>query len=93
MFDLKKAFDKVDHEILLNKLQFYGIRGTNNKLIRSYLSEHRQYAFVNESGSSLSKVEYGVPQGSVLGPLLFLISMTSLTILLVYQDFLQMTCV
>ena len=73
MLDLKKAFDTVDHEILLNKLQFYGIRGTINKLICSYLSERRQYVFVHGSRSSLSIVKYGVPQGSVLGQLLFLI--------------------
>ena len=79
MLDLKKAFDTVDHEILLNKLQFYGMRGTINKLIQSYLSEHRQYVFVNGSRSSLSKVEYGVPQGSVLEPLIFLIYINDLS--------------
>ena len=79
MLDLKKAFDTVDHEILLNKLQFYGMRGTINKLIQSYLSEHRQYVFVNGSRSSLSKVEYGVPQGSVFEPLIFLIYINDLS--------------
>ena len=79
MLDLRKAFGTVDHEILLNKLQFYGVRGTINKLIRSYLSERRQYVFVNGSRSSLSKVEYGVPLGSVLGQLLFLIYINDLS--------------
>ena len=71
--DLSKAFDTIDHPTLLTKLDRYGIRGNANCLIRSYLSNRVQYTEVfNEKSESLT-VKYGVPQGSVLGPLLFLL--------------------
>ena len=69
--DLSKAFDTVNHEILLAKLQHYGIRGTPLKQFESYLSGREQ--FVNLNGSSYKLAKCGVLQGSVLGPLLFLI--------------------
>ena len=71
--DLSKAFDTVNHEILLAKLQHYGIRGIPLKWFESYLSGREQ--FVNFSGycSSYKLAKCSVPQGSVLGPLLFLI--------------------
>ena len=69
--DLKKAFDTVDHEILLHKLERYGIRGHANMFIRSYLNNRHQYTTMSDSSSTLRKVHCGVPQGSVLGPLLF----------------------
>ena len=71
--DLKKAFDTIDHSILLDKLNYYGIRGLANKWIRSYLSNRYQYVVINNSHSENRKIVCGVPQGSILGPTLFLL--------------------
>jgi Reverse transcriptase (RNA-dependent DNA polymerase) len=72
-FDLQKAFDTVDHTILLNKLYIYGIRGNMHSWFVNYLSNRKQYTFVNNTCSVEGSIVCGVPQGSVLGPLLFLI--------------------
>ena len=69
--DLEKAFDSIDHEILLFKLSHYGFRGHVNNFLRSYLNQRQQYTRINNCNSNLSYIKYGVPQGSILGPLLF----------------------
>ena len=71
--DLSKAFDTIDHAKLLTKLEHYGIRGLTYNLLKSYLSNRTQYTVFQQTESDKCFVEYGVPQGSVLGPLLFLI--------------------
>merc|ERR1712013_573928 len=71
--DFAKAFDTVNHKILLGKLHHYGIRGTALSLIESYLTDRQQCVQINNAISDLDYVSHGVPQGSILGPLFFLL--------------------
>ena len=71
--DFSKAFDTINHNILLNKLSHYGIRGIALEWYRSYLQHRQQYVSLNNHFSDMQEINCGVPQGSILGPLLFII--------------------
>ena len=95
-FDLKKAFDAIDHSILLSKLSRYGVNDIELKWFESYLSNRQQCCYLNRAGSKMREIKVGVHQGSCLGPLLFLIYINDLPLVLkhptpsVFADDMQM---
>ena len=76
--DLTKAFDTINHDILLKKLEHLGIKGRANEWFKSYLSDRKQYMDIFDVQSPLENVSCGVPQGSILGPILFLVYMNDI---------------
>ena len=79
IFYLQKAFDTIAHDILLKQLEYYGIRGLSNNWFRFYLTKRKQFVSVNGFNSTNHYINNGVPQGSVLGHLLFLSYINILT--------------
>ena len=79
--DYRKAFDTVNHTLLLAKLEYYGIRGINNQWFKSYLTDRTQYTTYNGTRSDINSVNCGVPQGSILGPLLFIIYINDMNLI------------
>ena len=84
--DLSKAIDCLDHELVISKLNAYGFGLTALKLVHNYLSDRKQRTKINSSYSSLLEIIFGVPQGSILGPLLFNIFLIDLFLIIENAD-------
>ena len=76
--DISKAFDTIDHGILLQKLYHYGFRGVSNEWFCNYLNNRKQFVQFNSAKSTTDGISCGVPQGSILGPLLFILYMNDI---------------
>lgn len=71
--DFSKAFDTINHRLLMKKMERYGFRGLVSTWVQSYIEDRKQFVQINEISSDLMDIQCGVPQGSILGPKLFLI--------------------
>ena len=76
--DLSKAFDTLNHDILLEKIRYYGVKDTAFTLIKNYLKDRQQYVKFGSEQSNLTPISTGIPQGSILGPLFFSIYINDL---------------
>ena len=90
--DISKAFDTLFHEILISKMEHYGVKGEAINLIRGYLYQRQQLVELNSCLSDMRYIETSIPQGSVLGPLLFSIYINDLPLcsdlfkMIIYTD-------
>ena len=80
MIDLSKAFDTINHELLITKLSIYGVSPSSLKWFKAYLTSRRQYVRIDEVDSNSQIIRHGVPQGSILGLLLFIIFMNDINL-------------
>ena len=90
MINLRKVFDTMCHKNLLIKLDHYGIWRVPNKLLASYLKNRKQFASINEIKSNIINVKIGIPQGLILGPLLYIIYVNDIQCFKLYTSTLRM---